>query len=66
MRDLGIYVHQKLKRQIDVNNAILNIERRLPRLAAKAFKIHQKFEKLYRILVDRIINGMVSNQIGEE
>ena len=55
MQDLGIFVHEKLKRQIDVNALILTIERKFLRLTHRGFKIHQKFEKLYRILLYRII-----------
>ena len=39
MHDLGINFHDKTHQQISINSLILTVENKLPRVAARAFKI---------------------------
>ena len=65
MADLGVYMQAKLRRLMEVNTLILTIERKIPKLAHRAFKLHQKFDKVYRILHDKLIRGLAHSQMND-
>lgn len=58
MNDLGWNINDKTYMQIDVNNIILNIENKFHKLAKWGFKIHQQFEHIYTVYIDRIVRAI--------
>lgn len=46
-----------------VNDIILKIEGRLPRLAYRGLKIHQNFEKIYCILLNMLIKTISHDRV---
>lgn len=52
--------------QMDINNQILAIERKIPRLAARAFKVHMRFQKLYVILLNKLTKAIALKRIDHE
>ena len=66
LQDLGINFHDKTHQQIDVNKLILAIERKMPKLAGRAFKIQQRLQKLYCLLQERIVKAVALKRINDE
>lgn len=57
-------MQDKVMRQMDINDLLLSIESKIPRLAYKGFKINNQLEKLYAVFLNGLKMTIAKNDLS--